>query len=102
MADGITANENKGLKGQTGAILCQVLPRVKMQELAVRSTFLGIALRLLKLSVKKSIDLFALSLYIGLFQGQSEASRSRSETPTCEAKSGKKSIFGVRSRIYSG
>ena len=43
----------------------------------------------LKLSVKKSIDVFALSLYIDLFQGQSEDSRSRSETPTCEAKSGK-------------
>jgi hypothetical protein len=89
MADGITANENKGLKGQPGAILCQVLASVKMQEFALPGALSGIGSRHLKLSVKKSIDLFALSLYIGLFQGQSEASRSRSEIPTCDPKSGK-------------
>jgi len=46
IADGVASDENKGLKGKQGAILCQLLPGVKMQELAVRSTFLGIALRL--------------------------------------------------------
>jgi hypothetical protein len=54
------------------------------------------------LSPKKYVDLSRVSGYINLFHGQAETLGLLRAASTCEPKSGKTSIFGVRSRIYSG
>ena len=51
---------------------------------------------------KKYVDLLSVSGYIMVFYGHSESLGLFLDTSAREPKSGKTSIFGVRSRIYSG